>query len=238
MRFLDLGPGVTAAVAKANDRRLGWSIQGSCQLTRRAPPDTPADSGGPALRSGAAVPGTVPQPVPMRIRSRHRGPSHLRRAHGRGGSSGGPSWSGGGAAAGSGGLGGGCLGTRPVYRGQLRAEPVHPPTHPRGAAGGSRRGSEVRGHGRRPLQAAGCRGCAEGARSRTRGPVTTGCHRCGRPRGLRFGAGAPAAPRLRGARSGSRRTPPWRAACGGRPGRACGPGPSTPWPCPAGTPAG
>src|SRR5215831_7248814 len=67
---------------------------------RRAAPNAHADSGGPAPQGQTAVPGTAPRPVPIRIRSRVRGHSKVRRAlslkgrvqlgraHGRGGSSG------------------------------------------------------------------------------------------------------------------------------------------------------
>src|SRR5262249_24720506 len=41
----------------------------------RAAPNTPADSGGPAPRGQAAVPGNGPRPVPLPIRSQARGPS-------------------------------------------------------------------------------------------------------------------------------------------------------------------
>src|SRR5262245_41387982 len=74
-----VGPGVTAAVAKATTRRPGWlsAADGAPgpQATSRAAPNTHADSGGPAPQSKAAVPGTVSRPVPMRVRSRPRGQS-------------------------------------------------------------------------------------------------------------------------------------------------------------------
>src|SRR5262245_41519290 len=41
----------------------------------RAAPNTHADCGGPTPRGQAAVPGDVPWPVPILIRSRHRGHS-------------------------------------------------------------------------------------------------------------------------------------------------------------------
>ncbi len=42
---------------------------------RRAAPNTHSDSGGPAPRSKAAVPGDKPRPVPIRVRSPRRGQS-------------------------------------------------------------------------------------------------------------------------------------------------------------------
>src|SRR5262245_4595515 len=45
------------------------------QATRRAAPNTHADSGGPTPQSRAAVPGSVSRPVPILVRSRLRGHS-------------------------------------------------------------------------------------------------------------------------------------------------------------------
>jgi hypothetical protein len=45
------------------------------QRPRRTAPNTHADCGGPASQGRAAVPGNLPWPVPIRIRSRHRGHS-------------------------------------------------------------------------------------------------------------------------------------------------------------------
>src|SRR5262245_66476014 len=70
---------VTAAAVQAAPARPGLlSAAGAAlgpQATRRAAPNTHADSGGPAPQSKAAVPGTVSRPVPMRVRSRPRGQS-------------------------------------------------------------------------------------------------------------------------------------------------------------------
>jgi len=80
--------------------------------------------------------------------------------------------------------------------------PFNPPTHLRGAALIHTAVQKKGGHGRRPIKAAGCRGCGRGHPNRTRGPLTTGCHRCGWPRRLPFGVGSPAVPRLSASRSG------------------------------------
>src|SRR5437016_4005304 len=71
--------GVPAAVAKAMARRPGLlSAAGATPGPAgrgRAAPNTPADSGGPAPRGQAAVPGNKPRPVPIRIRAQARGHS-------------------------------------------------------------------------------------------------------------------------------------------------------------------
>src|SRR5262249_41445594 len=103
----------------------------------RAAPNTHADSGGPAPRNRAAVPGTVPRPVPILIGSQRRGHSRVRRAHlPREGPVRPGSRSGRGvrrflllrgAAVGGGGILGGCFGTEPVNLGQLRLSPFQVP---------------------------------------------------------------------------------------------------------------
>jgi hypothetical protein len=112
----------------------------------RAAPNTPADSGGPVPQSRAAVPGNKPRPVPIRSRSRLRGQSKF---DGLTSSRGGSSSAGPGSRTGRvvrrslllrGAVAGGrvdlgwCSGTKPVFLGQPRADPVGPPTHRRGAA--------------------------------------------------------------------------------------------------------
>lgn len=42
------------------------------QRPKRTAPNTPADSGGPAPQDRAAVPGNLPRPVPILMRSQHR----------------------------------------------------------------------------------------------------------------------------------------------------------------------
>src|SRR5262245_46460483 len=81
MTLFCVGSGVTAAVAKGTARRPGLLSAADAAPGPaghgRAAPNTHADSGGPAPRSGAAVPGTVPRPVPILIRSRPRGHSKV-----------------------------------------------------------------------------------------------------------------------------------------------------------------
>src|SRR5262249_24505157 len=106
--------------------------------------NTHADSGGPAPQSGAAVPGSVPRPVPIRIRSRRRGHSKsdgltpqrsvpFGRAHGRGGSAGDSSFLG--RRGGVGWMGEGAAAPSPLPWDSFALSPFNPPTHPRGAAG-------------------------------------------------------------------------------------------------------
>ena len=141
---------------------------------RRAAPNTHADSGGPAPRGRAAVPGQrpgrsrysfVPGSVAMRscVGLTSRGRVQLGRAHGRGGSSGDSSFILGAALRwGSGGFWEGASAPSPLPWDSFALSPFNPPTRLRGAAVGAHRGSNVSGHGRRPLKASGCRGCGRG----------------------------------------------------------------------------
>jgi len=247
-------PGVDSGGGAAVARRSGLAISGRRDSwpngRGRAAPNTHADSGGPTRQGRAAVPGTAPQPVPIRIRSRRRGHSKVRRALSPKGESRSAGLTGGAGRPATPpilrrrcGGGRGDLGRVLRHRARFNWDsfalsPSAPPTRLRGAARMSTADPKVCGHGRRPIQAAGCRGYGRGHPIRTRGPVTTGCHRGGWPRRLPLGVGSPAVPRLSASRSGGHRTPPWCAACGRRPGPACGPGRNRPWPCPASTPAG
>ena len=74
-RLLTPWPGGCGSGGEGDLRRPGWSISGRCQLSGRAAPNAHADSGGPAPQNEAAVPATVPRPVPILIRSRVRGHS-------------------------------------------------------------------------------------------------------------------------------------------------------------------
>lgn len=194
-------------------RRSGCALASGRRLRTPRPgrtaPNTQADSGGPALRSRAAVPGSVPRPVPILVRSQRRGHSKAAgspseeglpfgRAHGRGGSSGVGSFFARRRGGGRVDLGGG-FGLQPVILGPLRAEPVVP--RPTSAAPGFHRTTEVR---RRPVShpCGGLPGLDPDIPGRTRGPLTVGCHRTGWPSGLPFGVGSPAVPWLNVSRSG------------------------------------
>ena len=205
VRFFDLGSRVTAAVAKAVPRRPGLSIGGrrghktsrtqhSCGLWRPGP----ARPGGCAGVSALVGPDTHSFPAPW--------PFEERRAHlpGEGpvrpGSRSGRVvrrlllYSRGGAPVGVGWILGGCFGTEPVFWGQLRAEPVHPPTHLRSVVQAPR----IKSKRARPAshQSGRLPGLRPRTPDRTRGPLTTGCHRCGWPRRLPLGVGSPAVPWL------------------------------------------
>jgi len=79
----------------------------------------------------------------------------------------------------------------PSYVGQRHADPVRPPTHRRGAARCATADSRS-GRGRRPIKAAGCRGCGPGHPRRTRGPSDSGVSSLG------LAPSAPVRPRLAG----------------------------------------
>ena len=72
---------VAAAVGRARPRRPGLLSATGAALgpsgQRRAAPDPPADAGGPAPQSKAAVPGTLSWPVPILVGSRLRGHSKI-----------------------------------------------------------------------------------------------------------------------------------------------------------------
>jgi len=165
-------------VVRARPRRPGLlSLAGATPGPpgpRRAAPNTHADSGGPTPQGRAAVPGNKPRPVPILIRSRHRGHSkaagsspqgrgQLGTAHGRGGSSGDGSFFVAAARRGSGGHWDGASAPSPYSLRQPRADLVSSPGPPPGRrpVTAPRSAGQV-GRGRRPIKASGCRGCGPG----------------------------------------------------------------------------
>ena len=178
MRVFCLGPGVTAAVLGQSLGDPAWlsiavatpgphrprtsRTQHSCGLRRPRSAEQVVCAG----NSASAGPDTLSFPTPWPFKcatgSLPEGSVPLGRAHGRGGSSGDSSFLGSGAAAGVGGTLEGCFGTQPVSLGQLHAEPVCSPDPPPRPRRYGHRGSENRGHRRRPIKAAGCRGCGQG----------------------------------------------------------------------------
>src|SRR5262249_21676977 len=156
-------------VAKADGAATRLAIGGrrgsGPTATRRAAPNTHADSGGPAPQSRAAVPGTVPRPVPILIRSQLRGHSEI---DGPPSSGEGPVGLGSragrvvrrflllrGAVAGVGWTWDDASASSPFSLRQPRADLACPPTHRRGVARYTTADGEC-GSGRRPIKAAGC----------------------------------------------------------------------------------
>ena len=216
-RFWRRGPRGAGGGGGAITQRPGLAIEGRRRLLAHAmdePHPTPMRTPAALLRRTGRLcrgqcPGRsryswVPGPWPFDRASGsllERG-VQLGRAHGRGGSSGDCSCS-------RQRCGGGRVDFGRVPRHGTRLpwdscalSPFDPPTHLRGAALIHTAVQKKGGHGRRPIKAAGCRGCGRGHPNRTRGPLTTGCHRCGWPRRLPFGVGSPAVPRLSASRSG------------------------------------
>ena len=206
---MGLASWVTAAVAQAAPSRPGSFIWGrhdsSLPGKGRTAPNTHADSGGPTPQNRAAVPGAVSRPVPILMRSRLRGHSKAAGSPPRRGgaslvrltvgagrqalppSSGALWW-------GSGGPWDGASAPSPLSLRQLRLISLRPPTHLRSVW--STTADRRCGHGRRPIKAAGYRGCGPEHPQRARGPLTAGCHREGWPQRLPLGHGSPAAPWL------------------------------------------
>ena len=156
----------------------------------RAAPNTHADSGGPASRAGRLCRGQRPGrsrylhvPGSVAIRScdglTSCGRVQLGRAHGRGGSSSDSSLFQAALRWGSGGPWEGALAPNPLLWDSFALSPFVPRPTPAALRRAPRSG--ISGHGRCPIQPAGCRGCGQGHPIWTRGPVTTGCHRCGWP---------------------------------------------------------
>ena len=143
----------------------------------------------------------VPRPVASQRRRAHlpRGRGQLGKAHGWGGSSGDGFLLRGGPA-GVGRTWDGASAPSPLSLRQLRLISLRPPTHLRSVW--STTADRRCGHGRRPIKAAGYRGCGPEHPQRARGPLTAGCHREGWPQRLPLGHGSPAAPWLRASRSG------------------------------------
>ena len=174
--FFGLGPGDEAAVAKAvRATRLGYPEQASAPGPKAADEPHPTLMRTPAARPrevgrlcrgqrpGRSRYAFVPDAVAIRrsTGSLPQGRVQLGRAHGRGGSSGDSSFSWA-LRRGSGGFWESASALNPLTLGQLRLIPFNPPTHLRGAARTDTADQKVSGRGRRPIKAAGCRGCGRG----------------------------------------------------------------------------
>ncbi len=199
----------------------------------RAAPNTHADSGAPAPRGQAAVPGTrpsrsrysfVPGFAAIQERRAHllQGRVQFGKAHGWGGSSGDSSFLAAAVRRGSGGLWDDASASSPHSwrrpRGRSRFVP-RPASGPRPVGGPSRFTGKAEAAGV-PSSRRAAGATAKDMPERTHGPMTSVGHRCGWPPGRPLGVGSPAAPGFNVSRSVGRQRPPWYGAWGRRPGPA------------------